>query len=69
MQRYNNANKTCGTCAFWGGERQVERMGQGVLIPQSNAKEKCMVPKGGWKGRDKTCGTLCNDWQKWSVLK
>jgi len=69
MQRYSKTSKTCATCMFWSGKREIERMGEQVLIPVTNASGKCQAPSGGCRGREKTCGSVCSSWKKLSILK
>ena len=67
--QYPNTWKHCATCAFWTGAREVDYWGQRVTVDSCSTKGKCCIPRGGWKGMERTAGGICSDWQKWPVLK
>ncbi len=58
------AAKLCGTCAFWGGSREIARRGFIDIHPYS--KGECR----GHAGRHLQTAALttCPDWQLWSDL-
>lgn len=68
-QQYTKSLKSCAVCNFWGGSRQVDTFGQRVTVESTEAKGKCLLQGGIWKGKDKQARATCNKWQAWAVLK
>ncbi|MFC1744446.1 hypothetical protein ACFL35_10670 [Candidatus Riflebacteria bacterium] len=61
--------KNCSVCNFWGGNRQVDTLGQRVTVESGNTPGKCLLQNGPWKGMDRTATSTCPKWQAWGALK
>ena len=61
--------KQCGTCAYWAGDREADRLGQRVYVDNRMQKGKCMCRGSGWMNSEKQACSTCTSYQRWSVLK
>lgn len=68
-QAYNGCLKQCATCAFWLGARTCDALGWRVLVASSGAEARCGNPNGRLKGHQRLPSGVCNDYQKWPILK
>ena len=70
MTQYTQIHKNCGTCDYWGGQREVDRGGQRVSINSPMDKGKCMCQSSGWANSSgKQASGTCSSYLKWSALR
>ena len=66
----NGHIKLCATCEYWVGPRQPNFYGNMVVLPQQSIYGKCWCLTGPFKRTDRLSNSsVCNYYQKWSVLK
>lgn len=64
---YSRNHKTCATCAFWTGEREVDASRVVVRTSAPNLKGKCAG--GGHNHAQVPASGTCSSYNKWSALK
>jgi hypothetical protein len=57
--------KYCGTCAYWGGEREVIDSGKKARVVYTGSAP-CL---GKNKGQNKTANSSCSGWERWALIK
>lgn len=70
MKIYSGGNRACGTCANWGGERELKNNGAYVEVKDMNKRGPCYC-------RNHHCSVtsgepscyVCNNYQKWGALR
>ena len=67
--KYPGSWKYCATCAYWGGNRQVDFYGQWVTVDGSTAKGKCLCRTSGWTRMDKTATSSCSKYEPWAPVR
>ena len=70
MAQYTQINKNCGTCDYWGGQREIDRGGQRVFINSPMDKGKCMCQSSGHASNPgKQAVGSCSSYRKWCALR
>ena len=69
MEYYRPQNKTCATCGYWTGNRQIGDNGRAACTENQAVKGDCQHPK--FRTTGKSAGNSCprNAWEKWQALK
>ena len=65
--RWGANNKICGTCANWGGSRDVNPTGQQAIMKADLGK--CILRGGPKWNYELSDGNKCNKMQKWGALR
>lgn len=66
VKRCCNA-RTCATCEYWGGAREVDRAPNWVQIPDASEKGMCRGA-GPWRGREMSNSATCRNYEKWRYM-
>lgn len=70
MKTYTGGNRACGTCANWGGERELKNNGGYVEVKDMNKRGPCYCRNhhSAVTGGEPSC-YVCSNYQKWGALR
>ena len=69
-QQYGAPIKTCATCQYWGGSREVKQYGDYIEVNSPMNTAPCYNNDSSWRNGPHTqaCGG-CPCWEKWGPLR
>lgn len=69
-EQYTFNDRTCATCAYWGGTRELKQYGDYLEVGSPMDRGICYSRDSGWSISQPTqaCGS-CSVWKKWEALR